>query len=247
MVTSITGRNSPVRQRRDYRVMAITAIMVMILSVGYLVQILPIGKKLNTIEEIPAEHLKLETMKAPEVEQVDWNIAAEPRVNPHENPRGHQKQARSSEARLRFSQAVALLNARHYDAAITILERMLELESTIPEAYANMGYAYLGKQDYSLARDFFMKAIDLNPALANAHYGIAIAYENLGDLESALGGMRGFLHLTRNLTRFMWRGRDLQSGSGRRTWAEVRGDLPKAFRQGLPGSRSGAMEKVWER
>lgn len=89
-----------------------------------------------------------------------------------------------------------MLHAGRFDDAITALHRLLQLAPNMPEAYINMGFSYLGKQEYAMARDFFMGAIDIDPSRANAHYGIAIAYEGIGELESALGGMRGFLHLT---------------------------------------------------
>ena len=197
--------NSPVqpklaRRRKDLRGLALAVIVLGILGFGFVIKQLPLGKNVKIIEEPVPEHPEMAPMDRAAVDLtvlIDPN-PAEPLLDPRENPAGHEAQARAMEIRTRFNQAVAMLHAEQFDEAIIALHRLLQLAPEMPEGYVNMGYAYLGKQEYQLARDFFMSAIDLNPAQANAHYGIAMAYEGLGDLESALGGMRGFLHLTNN-------------------------------------------------
>ena len=42
-----------------------------------------------------------------------------------------------------------------------------------------------------------MSAIELKPQQANAYYGLAMADEMRNDYESALGGMRSYLHLSK--------------------------------------------------
>jgi Flp pilus assembly protein TadD len=107
----------------------------------------------------------------------------------------HQQQMQQAEIRQRFEQAVVMLHAKQYDHAITALHRVLELAPRMPEAHVNMGYALLGLERAEAARSFFLAAIELRPAQANAYYGLAIADEQLHDYESALGGMRSYLHL----------------------------------------------------
>jgi Flp pilus assembly protein TadD len=109
----------------------------------------------------------------------------------------HQRQMQQAELKQRFSQAVVMLHARQYDHAITALHRVLELAPTMPEAQVNMGYALLGLGRAEAARGFFLAAIELRPGQANAYYGLAMAEEMRQDYESALGGMRSYLHLTR--------------------------------------------------
>lgn len=108
----------------------------------------------------------------------------------------HQQQMQQRELRERFQQAVVMLHAKQYDNAITALHRVLELAPKMPEAHVNMGYALVGLEQYEAARSFFLAAIELNPRQANAYYGLALADEARGDLESALGGMRSYLHLS---------------------------------------------------
>jgi len=108
----------------------------------------------------------------------------------------HQQQMQQAELRQRFDQAVAMLHARQYDHAITALHRVLELAPTMPEAHVNMGFALLGLDQPDAARGFFQAAIELRPQQANAYYGLAMADEMRHDYESALGGMRSYLHLS---------------------------------------------------
>jgi tetratricopeptide (TPR) repeat protein len=96
----------------------------------------------------------------------------------------------------RFEQAVALLHAKRYDYAITALDAVLLMAPDMPEAYVNMGYAFLGLEEYAPARNAFEKAIDLRLEQTNAYYGLAIAYEGLEDYEAALGAMRSYIHLS---------------------------------------------------
>jgi tetratricopeptide (TPR) repeat protein len=96
----------------------------------------------------------------------------------------------------RFQQAVALLHARQYDYAITALDAVLEMAPRLPEAYVNMGYAFLGLKEYGPARGAFEAAINLKLDQVNAYYGLAVAFEGLGDYEAALGAMRSYIHLS---------------------------------------------------
>ncbi|HEC19929.1 MAG TPA: tetratricopeptide repeat protein [Gammaproteobacteria bacterium] len=97
----------------------------------------------------------------------------------------------------RFQQAVALLHAKRYDYAITALDAVLEMAPNMPEAYVNMGYAFLGLEEYGPARGAFEKAIDLKVDQVNAYYGLAEAFEGLKDYEAALGAMRSYIHLSK--------------------------------------------------
>ncbi len=96
----------------------------------------------------------------------------------------------------RFEQAVALLHARQYDYAIMALNQVVELQPKLPEAYVNLGYAYLGLEDWDTAVMAFSRASDLKPDQANAYYGLALALEGNEDYEGALGAMRSYIHLS---------------------------------------------------
>ncbi|HEX6361664.1 MAG TPA: tetratricopeptide repeat protein [Albitalea sp.] len=109
----------------------------------------------------------------------------------------HQRQMQDAEVKQRFEQAVVMLHAKQYDHAVTALHRVLELSPQMPEAMVNMGFALLGLERPHDARGFFLAAIELRPAQANAYYGLALAEEKRGDLPAALGSMRSYLHLSK--------------------------------------------------
>jgi len=117
------------------------------------------------------------------------------RVDAHANPAEHAVQARQAEVSARFEQAVVMLHARRFEEAIVALHRVIELEPTMPEAHANLGFALLGAGQPGPARDFFEGAIALRASQANAYYGLAMALEAAGDMPGAIGAMRTFVHL----------------------------------------------------
>ena len=123
-------------------------------------------------------------------------VEPETLIDAEVDPSGHAKQYRLAQIDERFQQAIAMLHAKEYDFAIKALHRVIELAPEMPEAYVNMGYALIGKQDYKAAADFFNGATELKPYQANAYWGLAVSLEQLGELEAALGAMRTFIHLS---------------------------------------------------
>lgn len=96
----------------------------------------------------------------------------------------------------RFQQAIALLHAGQYEYAIAALDAVLELVPNLPEAYVNMGYAFLGLEEYGPAQGAFETAINLKVDQVNAYYGLAVAFEGQKEYEAALGAMRSYIHLS---------------------------------------------------
>jgi len=95
----------------------------------------------------------------------------------------------------RFQQAVALLQHGEYDYAVQGFHEVLEIAPDLPEAHVNMGFALLGLEQFAAARGFFDSASNLRPSLSNAYYGLAVAWEGLGDLRQAEMAMRTFVHI----------------------------------------------------
>ena len=118
-------------------------------------------------------------------------------VDPRKDPTAHASQARQAEVSQRFEAAVQMLRASRFDAAADTLRRVLELAPDMPEAHVNMGFALLGLQRPTLARNYFDRATTLNPNQANAYYGLALASEARGEVDLAIGAMRAYLHLAR--------------------------------------------------
>ena len=111
----------------------------------------------------------------------------------------------------RFEDAVALLQAGHFEYAIAALREVLAIKPGLPEAHINMGYALLGMGNSSAAASHFETASDLRPSLYNAYYGLALAERDNGNETKALAAMQAFAHLAdqgdRHLPRaqeFIW-------------------------------------------
>ncbi len=96
----------------------------------------------------------------------------------------------------RFDQAASLIHAGQFEYAITALDQVIKIQPRMPEAYVNLGYAYLGLEEYQTSAAVFSKAIDLRPNQVNAYYGLAEALEGMQDYEGALGAMRSYIHLS---------------------------------------------------
>lgn len=94
-----------------------------------------------------------------------------------------------------FQKAVALLHTRHYEPAMLSFSEIIERAPWMPEAEVNMAYALMGMERYAEAQDHFERALELNGNQLNAYYGLAISREKQGDLDSALGAMRVYVHL----------------------------------------------------
>lgn len=98
----------------------------------------------------------------------------------------------------RFDAAVALLQARRFDAAVAAWREVAAAAPQLPEAQVNLGFALLGAGRAAEARAAFDRATELRPAQANAYYGLALAHEASGDLAVATGAMRSYLHLAKD-------------------------------------------------
>lgn len=131
---------------------------------------------------------------------------------------------RLAEIERRFEQALVMLHARRHEEAIVALERVIELSPRLPQAYTNLGYALLGVERHAFARNAFLAATELDPYEGNAYWGLAVALEELDDLDGALGAMRTYIHLAAPDDPFVRRARSaLWEWESRR----ARGPLPE--------------------
>lgn len=224
---------------RDFRLLAILGVVVGVALLGLVVQKLP-------SRGVVAERAQIQPIVQPSTfSSLDGNkiehpkeqqpIKQEDRIDPSADPDGHLKQAIKREISERFQQATLMLHAKRYDEAMVALQRVLKLNPYQVDALVNMGFALVDQQAYELAYDYFERAMDLNPAQANAYYGAALVQEGLGNLEGAMGGMRAFLHLSQDkdpeqihivrARSALW---EWESKLGRGPWGPTKG-IPPGF------------------
>jgi tetratricopeptide (TPR) repeat protein len=169
--------------RRDWRRAALVALPLALALIALIVTQLP-GRGVD------AERLATDLARAS-----DPAFAA---LKPAGKPAADQEQpgaARAPDANDQILDAArVLLRARNPDKAIELLNRNRESLRERPEAFLLLGRALEGKRDHATARDFYLAALDRDPMLADAYWGVATTSENLGDLPFALGAMRSYLH-----------------------------------------------------
>lgn len=71
------------------------------------------------------------------------------------------------------------------DGAIAYYKRALEFQNDSADILYNLGLAYKAKGDLQTARDTFLEAVRVNPAMVKAGYMLAVVYRELKDIERA--------------------------------------------------------------
>lgn len=66
-----------------------------------------------------------------------------------------------------------------------LLTKAVTIDPQCGEAYLQLGVLESTRQDYAKAIGYYTKAIQANPQLSNAHYRLGVAYDRVGDKESA--------------------------------------------------------------
>ena len=191
---------------RDVRTRALMLTAALVIAGGLLISTLP-GRYNTSIPAVPAPAAMSAINMAGEgnatvanaenfpAETTGKRSAAPARNQSVDAYAAHAQKKGSAEIQQRFEQGVMMLHARRYDDAVTAFHRVLRLDPDMPEANVNIGYALLGLERYTAARDFFESAIELRKDQINAYYGLAEALEGLHDLPGAIGAMRTYQHL----------------------------------------------------
>lgn len=185
-------RNASPRRRRDVRGGAVLVTILVIAALGYGVSQVP-GRGIagnNNVQPLTPfgdgfAGLASAAANVQETESVDESRNPLQRELP-------------PEVRI-LDQARNQIRARQFDQALFTLNDARPLLKGIAEAYMLIGQALEGKKDYAAARDFYNASLDRAPWLSEAHWGFATSSEALGDLESALAGMRSYLHTEKDL------------------------------------------------
>lgn len=225
----------PARTRRDYRLPGLALVVASAAAIGVLVEILP-GRGIDA----SAPPRKAATAATPAGFEVLREGVAEQRqesVAESENPQadGNPSAQRAKEVAALLRAAEKSIREKRYDDAIAILDRAGPLDPQYPPTYLTMGHALAGKKNYAQARRYYEAAINFDPTYADAYFAHAAASEQLGDLETALGGMRSFLHTVKNPDPYrlqvaqarsaIW---EWEAQLGRGDWGPTRG-IPPGF------------------
>lgn len=227
---SPAGHDRPGR-RRDHRLLALFFIALTVAALGFLIQRLPGRGTEGSLTPVPVKHGEIKRDLSPfaGIPDSPAEVAREEAAaKPPASAADAEKQALRRSAR-------GELAAKHFLAAIEPLKRLIALDREDAQAHLLMGLALEGAGNFRLARRYYEAAIDRDPAMADAYFGFATTSEALGELESALGGMRSFLHVQKDDDPYRLRVAQARSAIwewesklGRGPWGPTRG-IPPGF------------------
>ncbi|NOX75554.1 MAG: tetratricopeptide repeat protein [Gammaproteobacteria bacterium] len=177
--------------RQDFEALTVT------LSVAAVAAVASLIFSLSSWQAVPSREDGVEGYTRPAAAQGEMLPSGREGEHASSDANGEPQTKLEKQVAERFQQAVALMHAKRYDYAITALDAVLTLAPNLPEAYVNMGYAFLGLEEFGPARGAFEKALSMKLDQVNAYYGLAVAFEAKGDYEAALGAMRSYIHLSK--------------------------------------------------
>ena len=238
MTPPITPRPA---QGRDYRRGAIVAVPFAIALIATVVSVMPgrgveQGKPHVAASPFPsvAPHGPA-SFRGEEAQEAAPRPDERLRIDPAQDPAGHRTEVRRVTVDALLGLARDFLGNREPDNAAQSLLKAMHLEPENAEAFHLMGDVMMQRGRFGEARDYYESAIDRDPRRAEAYFGHATASEAMGDLESALGGMRSYLHVVSDKDPFrlkiaqarsaIW---EWESKLGRGPWGPTRG-IPPGF------------------
>lgn len=230
-------RHTKTGRRRDYRLAGLALVAASVVAVGLIVEFFP-GRGVDAAATVPAQAAQ-QNAGAPAGFESLRESAADPMP---EAGAGSAAQDDNSQQAQRMKEINRLLRAAEksiregrYDEAIATVNRAGPLDPQHAPTYLTMGHALAGKRDFAQARRYYEAAINFDPGYADAYFAHAAASEQLGDLETALGGMRSFLHTVKNPDPYrlqvaqarsaIW---EWEAQLGRGPWGPTRG-IPPGF------------------
>ncbi len=84
---------------------------------------------------------------------------------------------------------------RDYALAISEFQKSIEANPDHPAAYSNLGYLYFDSGDLEKALEYHRRALDIDASADLSHYGIALAYRDLGNKAKAREHWTEYLRL----------------------------------------------------
>ena len=91
----------------------------------------------------------------------------------------------SADVQREFDQALTLLHQEQYDAAISVLNSVVEREQRLAAPYINLAMAYRHKGDDKLAEENLLKALAIDGTQPVANNELGIIYRKQGRFDDA--------------------------------------------------------------
>lgn len=224
---------------RDYRKATILALPFALAMIAVVVSLIP-GRGVENgdpqLEKSAFPHLGPNARTpAPASESPSTARSPALAIDPNKDPAGHTQEVRRVTRDALTDLARSLLKTDKPDEAAEALLKAMYLDPANAEPFHLMGDVMMQRKRFGEAREYYEAAIDRDPLRAEAYFGHAAASEAMGDLESALGGMRSYLHVTSDKDPYrlqvaqarsaIW---EMESKLGRGPWGPTRG-IPPGF------------------
>lgn len=97
----------------------------------------------------------------------------------------HKKALIEEEGNMHFNKGLDAYLQNKYDIAIEEFSKSIEATPLHADAYSNLGYVYFDTGMTDKALENQKRAVAINPELANAHYGLAMIYKKMRNLQMA--------------------------------------------------------------
>lgn len=94
--------------------------------------------------------------------------------------------------------AEELIQQENYDEAFPLLEKAVEKNNDLPEAYFLLAYAQAKTEQYESSFDNFTKSVELRDNFHEAHYNLALLYIEFEEYEKALDSVQKALSIHKN-------------------------------------------------
>ncbi|RMF98431.1 MAG: tetratricopeptide repeat protein [Candidatus Schekmanbacteria bacterium] len=91
-----------------------------------------------------------------------------------------------NKARAHLNLGMALEAMNDYEGAMREYKKTIQLDSSYPLPYNNIGVLYCNKQQYDKAVGWFQKAVDINPEYVDAYFNLALIYKKKGMIDRAI-------------------------------------------------------------
>lgn len=222
---------------RDYRRGAILAVPFSIALLATVVSLLP-GRGVESASPhadrsafpslAPHGPATFRTEEEVQGSQADRRLS----IDPTQDRAGHIDEVRRVTLNALNDMARDLLKAGKADEAAQSLLKAMYLAPDDADAFQLMGDVMMKRRRFGEAREYYEAAIDRDRLRADAYFGHASASEAMGDLESALGGMRSYLHVVDDKDPF--RLKVAQARSAIWEWESKLGRGPWGPTQGIP-------------
>ncbi|HBR56563.1 MAG TPA: hypothetical protein DEA22_03695 [Blastocatellia bacterium] len=89
----------------------------------------------------------------------------------------------------------ALVRAKRYDDAISILKKLAAIDPENATIHANLGTAYFQSKRYEESKAEFRRLIEIQPSISTAYYFLAISYDQLTEYPDAMANYNQFLRM----------------------------------------------------